>query len=280
MCMRKKRAWAPAAALALSLAALACGCGGGGARTALVLATAPYPYETGLLDRWVSMFEAEYPYDVEVRASDSSRAIQTARDGECDVTLTSDPAGELWVSNFVLTVNKRDVMHVPLIIAGPPSDPAGIRGSKDAVEAFRRISEAQSRFASCGDGSDLNLAERGVWETVTGEPEPDGPWYLRSGRGAGDTLLFAGEQGAYVLTDTDTFLAFGEQSGLERLLEGGNDLVMRYVVMEVNPAAFPDVNAAGARAFAEFVTGPEAQSLLEGFGVEERGERLFRPDAL
>jgi tungstate transport system substrate-binding protein len=226
------------------------------------------------------MFEARYPYDVDLRVSNSAQAIQEARNGECDATLTSNPTEEVLVTNFMLTVNKQDVMHDQLVIAGPPPDPAGIRGSEGPVEAFRRIKEAQAPFASRGDGSDLNAAEQEIWGTVTGESEPGGLWYLRSGKGMSDTLLFAGERGAYVLTDKATFLVYGEQAGLEILVEGGDELVERYVVMEVNPAAFPDVNSAGAQAFSEFVTGLEAQGLLEGFGVEEYGEQLFYPDSL
>ncbi len=263
-------------ALALALTALPCGCGGGTARTELVLATGTSPYDTGLLDRWIPMFEARYPYTVNLKVSGSGQAIQVARDGECDVTLTNIPNEELRVTTDMLTVNKRDVMHNGFVIAGPPSDPAGIRGSEDAVGAFRKIMEAEAPFVSRWDGSGVHAAEQALWQTITGEGEPIGLWYLKSGKGMGDTLLFAGGQGAYLLTDKATFLVYEERIGLEILVEGGDDLVNRYVVMEVNPAAFPDVNSAGAQAFSEFVTSLEAQSVpggLRGGGV--RGTALL-----
>ena len=90
-------------------------------------------------------------------------------------------------------------------------------------------------------------------------------------QGHGDTLLLANDRNAYVLTDKAAYLAYKDRLGLEILLEGDVRLTNNYIVMEVNPAAFPDVNAAGALAFSEFVTGQEAQEFLNTFGVEEFG---------
>ena len=51
--------------------------------------------------------------------------------------------------------------------------------------------------------------------------------------------------------------------------------------MQVNPEKFPnlDINAAGAKAFVEFLVSPEGQKLIGEFGKDKFGEPLFFPDA-
>jgi len=50
-------------------------------------------------------------------------------------------------------------------------------------------------------------------------------------------------------------------------------------VIEVNPMRWPGVNAAGARAFTEFMASSEAQARIKAFGVDKFGSPLFFPDA-
>jgi tungstate transport system substrate-binding protein len=52
-----------------------------------------------------------------------------------------------------------------------------------------------------------------------------------------------------------------------------------YHVIVINPEKHDDVNVAGARAWAAFVTGAEAQRIIADFGVDQYGEPLFVPDA-
>jgi tungstate transport system substrate-binding protein len=54
-----------------------------------------------------------------------------------------------------------------------------------------------------------------------------------------------------------------------------------YHVMPVNPAKFPNVpiNAAGGKAFADFMVAPETQKVVGEFGKDKYGEALFVPDA-
>ncbi len=79
--------------LCAALLLMPAGCGGR-AKTEVVLATGTIPRDTGLLDAWIPMFEARYPYTVRVVADGSGEAIQAARDGECDLILTNSPGEE------------------------------------------------------------------------------------------------------------------------------------------------------------------------------------------
>jgi tungstate transport system substrate-binding protein len=49
--------------------------------------------------------------------------------------------------------------------------------------------------------------------------------------------------------------------------------------MEVNPANGPRVNAAGGKAFADFMVAPATQEVIKIFGLEKFGVSLFVPAA-
>ena len=95
----------------------------------------------------------------------------------------------------------------------------------------------------------------------------------------GKTLGIAGEKQAYVISDRATYLSFQKTVGLSILLEGDPAFLNIYHVMEVNSAKFPKVNAAGGKAFADFLLSAKVQDALKTFGKEKFGEPLFYPDA-
>jgi tungstate transport system substrate-binding protein len=96
----------------------------------------------------------------------------------------------------------------------------------------------------------------------------------------GAVLTIANEQQAYTLSDRATYLARQlEGTELEILVEGDSRLFNPYGVIEVNPEKCPNVNAAGAQAFVEWLTSLETQQLISQFGVEEFGQPLFVPDS-
>ena len=91
----------------------------------------------------------------------------------------------------------------------------------------------------------------------------------------GKTLGIAGEKQAYVITDRATYLAFQKTTGLSILLEGDPAFLNIYHVMEVNSEKFPKVNAAGGKAFANFLLSAKVQDVLKTFGKEKFGEVYF-----
>ena len=95
----------------------------------------------------------------------------------------------------------------------------------------------------------------------------------------GQTLNVASEKGFYTLADRGTYLAMKKTLALEILVEGEKSLLNVYHVIEVSQAKWPKVNAAGAKAFADFMVAAETQKTIGGFGVEKYGAPLFFPDA-
>ena len=63
------------------------------------------------------------------------------------------------------------------------------------------------------------------------------------------------------------------------MVEGDRPLRNVYSVLEANPANGPRVNAAGGRAFADFIVSPEVQQVIRTFGVDRYGQPLFVPIA-
>src|SRR3954463_671582 len=133
------------AALGLLLAA------GGAARAEerfITLASTTSTEQSGLFEHLLPIFEAETGIAVRVVAVGTGQALAIGARGDADALLVHDRAGE---DRFVAEghgVDRRDVMFNDFVIAGPASDPAGIKGLGDAKEALRRIAAANAVFAS------------------------------------------------------------------------------------------------------------------------------------
>jgi len=166
-------------------------------------------------------------------------------------------------------------MYNDFVVLGPETDPARVRGERSAVAALRRVAAAGAPFVSRGDGSGTNILELALWKEAG--VTPAAPWYIESGQGMGATLGIADDRRAYILADRATFLAFRKRLALAIMVEGDRPLLNVYSVLEVDPANGPRVNAAGGRAFAEFIVSPAVQRVIEAFGVDTYGRPLFVP---
>jgi tungstate transport system substrate-binding protein len=243
----------------------------------VILATTTSLQDSGLLDVLVPLFERRTGYTVKPIAVGTGQALALAARGEADVVLAHAPEQEKrYVAEGRLT-RRRLVMVNDFVVVGPAADPAGVRGERSAVAAFRKIAAAGARFVSRGDRSGTHALELALWREAGVEPGP--PWYIESGQGMGATLGIAEDRQAYTLTDRATLLAFGRRVRLQTWVEGDRRLLNLYSVLEVDAASGPRVNAAGGRAFADFVVSPEAQRVIATFGADRYGRPLFTPAA-
>ncbi len=249
----------------------------GGERSAVILATTTSTQDSGLLDVLVPLFEKKTGFTVKTIAVGTGQSLALGHRGEADVVLVHAPKLELEYLAKGNLINRRLVMHNDFVLVGPPDDPAGIKRMKQAAEALKKIADRRSRFVSRGDNSGTHSAERSLWKAAG--IMPTGSWYIESGQGMGATLSIAFDKGAYTLTDRATYLAFRKRLQLAILLEGDAPLLNVYHVLEVDPTRYPRVNAAGGKAFADFLVSGEAQAVIRTFGVEKYGEPLFFPDA-
>jgi tungstate transport system substrate-binding protein len=242
----------------------------------LILSTTTSTQDSGLLDVLVPMFERATGYSVKTISVGTGQALALAARGEADVTLAHAPTLEKKYVEEGKMSNRRLVMYNDFVVIGPAEDPARVKGLP-AAEALRKIAAADARFVSRGDKSGTHALELALWKQAGLEPK--GSWYVESGQGKGQTLLVANERKAYALTDRGTYLALQKRVDLPILLEKDRALLNIYSVMEVNPANGPRVNAAGGKAFADFMVSPEVQAVVKTFGVEKYGQPLFVPIA-
>jgi tungstate transport system substrate-binding protein len=252
---------------------LSAGCGDRGpASRHLRIATTTSTANSGLLDYLLPELEKDTGIQVEYIAVGTGKAIWHARNGEVAAVLVHAPEAEEEFIGTGYGLARIPVMWNDFVILGPAEDPAGISGAPDAPEALRRIRAAQAAFISRGDDSGTHKKECQLWGAAGIAPE--GKWYIEAGQGMGASLIMANDKLAYVLCDRGTYLAMREKIDLEVVFEGGQALLNPYSIIAVNPAKYPDVNAAGAQRLIEWITSPRARALIAGFTVG--GKQLFQ----
>jgi tungstate transport system substrate-binding protein len=244
----------------------------------IILSTTTSTQDSGLLDVLIPIFEKKTGYFVKTIAVGSGQAMAMGRKGEADVLLVHSPAAEKKFVAEGYGVNRRIVMHNDFVVVGPAEDPAKIKGTQAAAGAFKKIASAGSLFLSRSDKSGTHSKEMLIWKAAGINPGGQ-KWYQQTGLGMGRTLNVASEKKGYTLSDRGTYLALKKNLGLVILTEGDAILLNVYHVIEVNPAKWPKVNAAGGRAFADFMVSKEVQGIIKTFGVEKFGSPLFFPDA-
>jgi tungstate transport system substrate-binding protein len=275
----KKIPYLIAAAALLCALATAAAAGGPEARQKnIILATTTSTQDSGLLDALLPVFEKQSGYFVKTIAVGSGQAIAMGAKGEADVLLVHSPGDEKKFMDEGNGLRRQLIMHNDFIIVGPAADPAGIKAAKTAPEAFKKIAEKKALFMSRGDKSGTHSKEKKIWEAAGIDPESQ-PWYQQTGLGMGQTLGVAAEKKGYTLADRGTYLSLKKNLGLEILCQGDKNLLNIYHVIEVSPQKWPKVNAAGAKAFADFMVAADTQKRIGAFGVEKFGAALFTPDA-
>jgi tungstate transport system substrate-binding protein len=244
----------------------------------IILATTTSTQDSGLLDLLLPVFEKKTGYFVKTIAVGSGQAMAMGQKGEADVLLVHSPAAEKKFVAEAYGINRRLIMHNDYIIVGPSEDPAKIKGMKSTPEAFKKIASAKALFLSRGDNSGTHNKEKDVWKAAGINAEGE-RWYQQTGLGMGQTLNVTAEKKGYTLADRGTYLALKKNLNLDILVEGDAILLNIYHVIEVNPAKWPKVNVAGAKAFADFMVYKETQDIIKTFGVDKFGSPLFFPGA-
>lgn len=243
----------------------------------VILSTTTSTQDSGLLDLLVPLFEKQTDYSVKTISVGTGQSLALAAKGDADVALVHAPTLEKKYVVAGKLQNRRLVMYNDFVIIGPQDDPAKIASLKSAVAALRAIEQAKARFVSRGDNSGTHNLEKSLWKNAGIQPK--GSWYIEAGQGMGATLGIAQERSAYTITDRGTYLALQRRVTLPILVQGDRTLLNVYSVLEVNPANGLRVNAAGGKAFADFIVSPEAQKLIKNFGAEKFGQPLFVPVA-
>jgi tungstate transport system substrate-binding protein len=255
------------------------------ANTQIIMASTTSTRDSGLMDVLIPIFEKETGYKIKPVYVGTGAAITMGQQGNADVVLVHAPSLELPFVDSGAGVYRQLVMHNDFIIVGPTKDPAGIKNTANATEAFKKLSTSSIKFYSRGDKSGTDTAEKAIWKkvgiTVADGSDKNPSWYIEGGTGTGmlDLLRIASEKGGYTLTDRATYLANKSVLDLDIMVQGDPSLLNIYHVICVNPNIFPNTNFNGAIIFEYFLISQEAQNIIANFGKDKYGQPLFFADA-
>lgn len=232
---------------------------------------------TGLWDEITKRFQARTGYRVEVVSTGPRPKISVPfRQGKADflVMHSGDITTDLVMDGY--GTHMRACARNDLVILGPKSDPAGIRGMKNGAEAFQKIYDTKSNFLD-GWGVGKREVSQKIWKKI--HIKPIGNWVLQdeSARNK-DMLKYAAARNAYMIFGRMPVLFEKVDAGsLEIMVEGDPDMRRPYVMVEANPDYFPTANHKGARALADFILSQEIQTFMRDFGRAESGMPWFYP---
>lgn len=274
-----------------------------GEQRTIKMSTTTSTLASGLLDVLLPELEKDTGIRVKVIAKGTGAAIRDGIDGNVDVIFVHDIAREKKFIAEGYGKYRLGVMHNDFVILGPLHDPAGIRGTKDAVAALEKIAMAGAKFISRGDDSGTHSKELKLWaktklqrktkrttvfkkrekrEIIYEYPEVMGKSYISIGQGMGKTITYAEEKQAYTLADRGTYIKykFGRKEGmmLEVLSGGDKGLYNPYGVIPLNPERFKHINFELADRFAKWLVSFKAQALIANYKL--MGQQLFYPDAV
>jgi tungstate transport system substrate-binding protein len=260
--------------LSAALAALLiAGCAKTEPKSVVRLATTTSVRDTGLLDVLTAEFQKDGKYTLQAIAVGSGQAMQLGRTGEADILWVHSPDAEKKFVDEGYGTDRVTFLYNDFVVLGPAADQAKVKGSKSAVEAFKKIAAAKALFVSRADQSGTHAKELRLWEGAGVKPAPQA--YLEAGQGMAGTLSIAEEKQAYALVDRSTYLSMKKNLTLAIVSEGDEALLNRYSLILANTAKFPRVNVGGARAYYDFVLSKPVKEAIEKFGVEKYGQQLF-----
>ncbi len=257
----------------------------------LVIATTTSTVDSGLLDFLKPYFESEFNGNMTWLYLGTGQAMAVASRGDADILLVHDRVRE---DAFIKSGNgthRVTIMYNDFILIGPADDPAGIKGSRNATDAFRRIAQAGNQgkaiFVSRGDGSGTEALELRIWARI-GFAYPNATrtpalsaskWYLQAGQGMASTIKITNEKLGYTISDRASFAKLVSQMGsslrLSVLFEGDSILLNPYGLILLNPSKYPNINNRLAEKFFLFMVSAEGQGLIANYTLG--GQQLFHP---
>jgi tungstate transport system substrate-binding protein len=246
----------------------------------ILLASTIGPIDAGIVGALEEAFTKKTGIIVEHQGAGTGQALKMAETGKFDLVLVHAKALE---DKFVADgfgTKRYDLMYNDFVILGPASDPATIRGMKDAAAALKKIAEAKALFVTRGDKSGTHVKELEVWKKAGIDPQ--GAWYVvfeQGSKGNAPTLAYTNEKQAYTIMDRATYITMKSKITLQVLVERDEILLNYITLIPVNPTKFPQVHHKEAMQFVDWLQSKDAQMIIRDFGKDKYGEPLFFPNS-
>ena len=266
--------------LVLSIILLPCILWAGGSKFVLLSSTIG-PVDSGIVEVLENSFEKETGIRVRHVGAGTGAALNIAQKGNVDLVMVHAKSLEEKFVQEGYGTERIDLMYNDFVIVGPPEDPAGIKGMKNAIEALKKIADKKTTFISRGDKSGTHVAEMVLWEKAG--LKPSGSWYTiyeKGFEGNAPTLRYTDQKRAYTVIDRATFLSLKKEIKLDVLVEKDKILLNYITLVPVNPKKFPKVNYEDTMTFVKWLTSPKkGQIIIKEFGKEKYGSPLFFPNS-
>jgi tungstate transport system substrate-binding protein len=251
------------------------------------IATTTSLYDTGLWAYLEPKFEEKENVELDIVYAGTGAALNQGKSGNVDAVIVHDPDQEKPFVDEGYGIDKRSFAYNFFMIAGPSSDPAGIKGLEPEA-AFKKIHDGgmqdpnKIKFVSRGDNSGTHGAEKRLWAAAgydyATEIQKSGSWYIEAGQGMGPTLTMANEQNAYVLCDGSTFTSYQGKLALIALVKKASAATLNiYNAYAINPDKIKSAKIDIAKDFINWLISTDVQKLISEYGVKEFGGPLFNP---
>lgn len=235
------------------------------------------PQESGLYAQLLPEFERRSGLKVEVTTAQD--VYGPARDGKFDIVFSHYQHEQ--VSGFMqdgFGEWPRLVLSSPVVLVGPPSDPAKVRGLRDLVDAVRKIAEAGGPFVvNDQDG----LRYLGEVARRAADLPAGGSWYADKGTRGPEAMRAAAQARGYSLWGLVPFLRLQQQGRLPLEALVTQDQLLRSVMLAVvvDARKVPGVNTKGARALQQYLIEAETQAKIRTFRMTGIAEQVWWPAA-
>jgi tungstate transport system substrate-binding protein len=240
------------------------------------------PIDAGIVSALEDQFEKDTGIRVRHVGAGTGAALDIARNGAIDLVLVHAKSLEEKFIADGFGTERIPLMYNDFVIVGPASDPAGIKGTKTATEALKKIIDSGSLFISRGDKSGTHIAEMELWGKAG--IKPAGSWYAvyeKGSEGNVPTLKYTDQKEAYTVIDRATYVSIKDQIKLIVLVEGDEALLNYISLIPVNPVKCPKVNSKDTKKFVKWLTSPKAgQIIIRDFGRDKYGSPLFFPNSV
>lgn len=216
-----------------------------------------------------------------------SRNTQLALlEGDVDIALTYERDQELLAESEGWSRTIGCAFHDHFVVAGPSSDPAGIRHAKSPEHAFSSIEQCNALFHSRADASATMWKERSIWTRSGTEPRSiptTEAWYKTSLLSPSEALVAADIAGAYLLTDRSTLLRQTASESIHNTTvffepSDPDGILMNSCYVSISTRQNLR-NSDHIDQFLAYLLGEAGQSLIKSFGQKETGFSLFAPSA-
>ncbi len=246
-----------------------------GERPLIFMATTT-THDSGLLSVLLPELEKDTGLKIKSIAFGTGKVLRSAEDGNADVILVHDPIAEEQFMKEGYGSERLAIMRNNFVLVGPSSDPADIRSSSNAREAFQKIAESNSIFISRADQSGTHNAEMMVWKLTGYDPNDfSNERYIQTGTGMGRTLNVAIEKNAYVLTDNATWITYENKGDHNALFSNDELLSNTYHLITVSNEKHPHISAQNQKLVVDWFKSEKARSVIENF--KPSGQQLYFP---